>query len=289
LIVFTLGIVVSWSIGTWLGRVTAWRRSDILGPSMSFLGVIAYTVFPPFLAFALGEWLHEPLRSLRSVVVGDHRGLLWREAPITEQRAMVDVVLIVAVVTIVTLVAARLLERRRIRVSGLAKAALIVGLVLAVLAVMDRRDYALDVIFQAAIPLLSFTVLTFGEFLLIAQAAMVASSGDDYVLTARAKGLSERRVRDRHVGRNANLVILTRLAVSLPYMLTGLVIIEAAVGWPGIGTFLFNAIGSQDMPVVMSGLAIIGGFTLITRLVIDFVVALGDPRITGIGPAEIRL
>ncbi|MDH3518036.1 MAG: ABC transporter permease subunit, partial [Acidimicrobiia bacterium] len=101
----------------------------------------------------------------------------------------------------------------------------------------------------------------------------------DDVMTARAKGLSERTVRDRHGARNASLAVVARLAVSVPYLLTGLVIIEMAVAWPGIGTFLFRAIDAQDIPAAISTLAVIGVITALVRFTLDFLTFLLDPRI----------
>jgi peptide/nickel transport system permease protein len=289
LLVFTTGLLLSWSVGSWLGRFTAWRRGWA-APTVTFVGVLAYTMFPPFLAFVLGQFLADPIRSLQRAVVGDHRGLLWRDAPVSPDRAMLTVVGAIVVGSLIAgLIGWLLAGRWRIRLGGLATFGVVVAVVGGALAVLDVRVFALDVLFDAAIPTLAFAILTFGEFLLISQAAMVASQHDDYVLTARAKGIKDRHIRDRHVGRNASLVVLTRLAVSLPYLLTGLVIIEAAVGWHGVGTFIFTAVETQDMPVVMSALAVIGAFTLVARLVLDFVVAAADPRVTGVGPAEIQL
>jgi peptide/nickel transport system permease protein len=102
---------------------------------------------------------------------------------------------------------------------------------------------------------------------------------DDYILVARAKGISDRQVRDRHAARNALLPLLSRFAVSLPYLLTGLVIIERAVGWQGLGSFLFRAVDAQDMPVVLDTLVVVGVITLVVRLVMEVLTALLDPRI----------
>lgn len=287
-LVFTTGLLLSWSVGSWLGRVTAWRRRWT-APTVTFVGVVAYTMFPPFLAFVLGQFLDDPIRSLRRVVVGDHRGLLWRDAPIEPNRAMLLAAGAIVLGGIVAGLLGWWLARRRRRLGGVGAFVVVVAVAGTTLGLLDVRVFAYDVAFDAAVPTLAFAILTFGEFLLISQAAMVASTNEDYVLTARAKGIRERHIRDRHVGRNASLVVLTRLAVSLPYLLTGLVIIEAAVGHDGVGTFLFRAIESQDMPVVMSALAVIGAFTLLARLALEFVVAASDPRITGVGPAEIQL
>jgi peptide/nickel transport system permease protein len=135
-------------------------------------------------------------------------------------------------------------------------------------------------LFEAALPLVAFTLLAFGEFMLIMQTGMVGLLNEDFVGTARAKGLRERAIRDRHAARNASLAVVARLAVSIPYLLTGLVIIERAVGWSGIGSFLFNAIDSQDIPAVVSTLAVIGVITLLVRLILDMLLLALDPRIS---------
>ena len=106
---------------------------------------------------------------------------------------------------------------------------------------------------------------------------------DDYVMAAIGKGLPDPVVRDRHVGRNAILPVLSRLVISLPYLLTGAVMIEFAVGWPGIGTNLFFAVGQQDVNVAMGLLVIIGVISLGARLLLDMLVALFDPRIRYVG------
>jgi len=119
-----------------------------------------------------------------------------------------------------------------------------------------------------------------------AQAGMVSTLHDDYVITAEAKGLASKAIRDRHAARNASLAVVARLAVSIPYLLTGLVIIETAVGFSGVGDFLFTAIDSQDVPLAVSTLAVIGAITMVVRLVLDILIAVMDPRIV-VGRAQV--
>jgi peptide/nickel transport system permease protein len=146
--------------------------------------------------------------------------------------------------------------------------------------------WAIDLAFDAVLPLIAFVVLAFGEFMLIMQAGVVGQLNEDYVGTARAKGLRERTIRDRHASKNAILALVARLAVSIPYLMTGLVIIERAVSWPGIGTMLFSSIESQDIPTVVSVLMVIGVVTMITRLVLEIITYALDPRIAH--PVEIQ-
>ncbi|MFQ5594839.1 MAG: ABC transporter permease subunit, partial [Anaerolineae bacterium] len=102
--------------------------------------------------------------------------------------------------------------------------------------------------------------------------------GEEYIRTARAKGLPERVVRDKHAARNAVIPVFSRLVVSLPYLLTGIVIIERAVNWPGMGETMLLALYNKDTPVVMGALLIIGAISAAARLVLDVVQLYIDPR-----------
>ena len=141
------------------------------------------------------------------------------------------------------------------------------------------HDLAFDIMSIAYIPMVTYILLTFGEFMLIMQASMRDVKNSEYVQIARAKGLPESTVRDLHAARNALLPVLSRLVISLPYLITGVVIIESSVGWPGLGTSLWNALYWQNMPVVMDTLLIVGIITLGARLLIDVIAAYLDPRI----------
>ncbi len=276
LLVFAVGLSVAYSGGAWLGRRTAWVGGRTSG-MVTLAGVVLYTIFPPFLAFALSRWLTEPLRSLRVSWAIDPFGTLWDDVALTRNEVMLRMVVALVGTVIVVGVGSRLMAAVRthhfLRVTATTVLTVVGWQLLGVGAV------AIDVLFDAALPILGFTLLSFGEFLLISQAAMVSTMHEDFVITAHAKGLAETVVRDRHVGRNAALVVFSRMAVSLPYLLTGLVIIETALTWPGVGTFLFDAVETQDMPVVMSGLAVIGVITMLSRLGLELVIAGSDPRI----------
>jgi ABC-type dipeptide/oligopeptide/nickel transport system permease component len=82
------------------------------------------------------------------------------------------------------------------------------------------------------------------------------------------------------------LALVARLAVSIPYLMTGLVIIERSVSWPGVGSLLFGAIERQDIPMVISVLMVIGIVTMFTRLTLDIITFALDPRIAH--PTEAR-
>ncbi len=278
--VFAFGLLAAYAIGHWSGRFTGWRRS-FLSEGVTFAGIGVSSLFPPFLGFVVTTVLAFRLRSVRSEIFGMTRREIWSGFPLTHNQVLARMTLAVLIGALVAALGAWLLwrrKRRRIPVS-LSATITIVGAAI-FLKSTGVGLQAADLFFDAALPLIAFTALAFGEFMLIMQTGMAGVIHDDFVMTARAKGLTEKRVRDRHAARNASLAVVARLAVSVPYLLTGLVIIERAVGWPGIGSFLFRAIESQDIPVVISTLAVVGAMTMFVRLALDVSLFLLDPRIS---------
>jgi peptide/nickel transport system permease protein len=205
---------------------------------------------------------------------------LWIDAPYSEPQLYDRMSLALIVAAVIALIVAGVVwRRRRKRLPTWTVAIVVIACWAALIVAMGVGPFAVDLLFDSGLVIGAFVVLAFGEFLLIMQAGMVSTLHDDYVLTARAKGLRSKTIRDRHAARNASLAVVARLAVSIPYLLTGLVIIETAVGFSGVGDFLFTAIDSQDVPLAVSTLAVIGFITMMVRLVLDILIAVLDPRI----------
>ena len=111
------------------------------------------------------------------------------------------------------------------------------------------------------------------------RSSMLEVIRQDYILTARAKGLPERAVVYRHALRNALLPVITLLGLSVPGLIGGSVIFETIFGIPGMGQLMFSAIMSRDYPVVMGTLVITAVLTLIGNLLADLALAWADPRV----------
>lgn len=109
--------------------------------------------------------------------------------------------------------------------------------------------------------------------------SMLEVIGDDYIRTARAKGLGPRVVLTRHVLRNALLPVVTIAGVDLAQLLGGVVVIEAVFGWPGIGFQAWQAIRNQDTPMIMGTVLVAASAVVVINLVIDFVYVALDPRV----------
>lgn len=101
----------------------------------------------------------------------------------------------------------------------------------------------------------------------------------DYIRTARAKGVSEFRIIARHAVRNAVIPVVTLLGLQIAFLLGGSVIVETIFSIPGVGRLLVGAIGKRDYPIVQGIVVIIGLFVMVTNLVVDMSYGLLDPRI----------
>lgn len=108
---------------------------------------------------------------------------------------------------------------------------------------------------------------------------MLENLGEDYVRTARAVGLPERRVIGRHVLRNISLPVVTYFALDLGGMLGGAVITERVFSMQGLGALLMDAVGTVDVPVVMGVTLVASAFVIIANLIVDACAALIDPRV----------
>jgi peptide/nickel transport system permease protein len=111
------------------------------------------------------------------------------------------------------------------------------------------------------------------------RAAMLEVLGQDYVRTARAKGLNETIVVGRHAFRNALLPIVTIFGANLPNLLGGAIFIESIFGWPGLGRLLLDGVESRDFPLIMGLTFVLAIVILVTNILTDIVYAMVDPRI----------
>jgi peptide/nickel transport system permease protein len=112
------------------------------------------------------------------------------------------------------------------------------------------------------------------------RSSMLEVIRQDYINTARAKGLGERSVLYQHALRNALIPMITVIGLQLPRMLSGGVIVETIFAWPGLGWLGYQAILRRDYPIILALTVISGAFLLVLNIIVDIVYALVDPRIT---------
>jgi dipeptide transport system permease protein len=111
------------------------------------------------------------------------------------------------------------------------------------------------------------------------RSAMLEVLGDDYVRTARAKGLSALRVVGLHALRNALIPVVTVIGLQVGVLFTGAILTETIFSWPGVGKWLIEAIGRRDYPVLQGGVLLIGAVVMGVNLLVDVLYGFINPRI----------
>jgi peptide/nickel transport system permease protein len=113
----------------------------------------------------------------------------------------------------------------------------------------------------------------------LVRSSMLEVLGQDYVRTARSKGISERAVVVNHALRNAWLPVVTMVGLEFGFLLGGVVVIETVFSWPGIGRLVFNAINQKDIPVVQASVIVLSVIFIALNLIVDLIYARIDPRV----------
>ncbi|HEX4472159.1 MAG TPA: ABC transporter permease [Nocardioides sp.] len=141
-------------------------------------------------------------------------------------------------------------------------------------------QHELDVLRHMLLPSLTLGLTLYGEYTLIVRSAMLETLGEDYILTARAKGLRQRQVILRHALRNAMLPTITLIALSLGYIVAGAILIETVFSWPGIGSAVYEAVTKRDYPMLQGAFLVLTVSVVFFNFVADLLYARLDPRIT---------
>ena len=136
-----------------------------------------------------------------------------------------------------------------------------------------------DVLKHRILPAVALGSIPLAIIARITRAAVLDVQNEDYVRTARAKGLSPREVDERHVLRNALLPIMTIIGLQTGLLLSGAVLTETVFAWPGMGTWLVGAIRNRDFPVLQGGILFVALVFVLVNLVVDMAYALANPRI----------
>jgi peptide/nickel transport system permease protein len=276
ILVFGVGTALSFMLGEWLGRVTGWRKPDFLTGSATFSAITLYTSFPPWLAFLLTYFLVRKYHLFNT----DPNRALWRRAEVNWTGVLNDIVIALLIIIFIVVILNYLYQRwRRKGLPRLLLLGVIAGAWYGSWHYMDIVPYATDVMRNAMLPLIAYVLLTFGEIMLIMRTTMVDTLHEEYINTARAKGLPPAVVRDRHAARNALIPVVSRLVVTLPFLMTGMVMLETALKWEGIGNTLFFAVGMQNVSLAMGAILVIGAVSLTARLVLEVLVVYLDPRL----------
>lgn len=129
------------------------------------------------------------------------------------------------------------------------------------------------------LPVLISVIVSMGYDTRFYRAVMVEETQRDYITTARAKGASRMKVMFVHMLRNAMIPIVTRIMITLPFLVTGSILLENFFGIPGMGYVLLSAIRNDDFPVVETFTAVFAGLFILSIIATDILYALFDPRV----------
>jgi peptide/nickel transport system permease protein len=138
---------------------------------------------------------------------------------------------------------------------------------------------AADVLRHLVLPVLTLSVVSIASTMRYQRSALLEVLRLPYIVTARAKGLSEREVTWRHAWRNALFPIITIFGLWLPILVSGSVFVEAVFAWPGLGSLAANAVGSRDYPLLMGASLLVAALVVTAGFVTDLAYALLDPRV----------
>lgn len=129
------------------------------------------------------------------------------------------------------------------------------------------------------LPVLSLAMLQAAAYAQFVRQAVLSAAGEQYVVTARAKGLPERRVLFKHILRNIMVQLITFQGLLVVQIVGGAVVIESIFGLPGLGRLLLTSITARDYPVVQGGLLVVVLIALLVNLTIDVLYRVIDPRL----------
>jgi peptide/nickel transport system permease protein len=140
-------------------------------------------------------------------------------------------------------------------------------------------DQLLDFLYHLTLPLITVAIGLVGQYSILMRSSVIETLGEDYVMTARAKGLKDRAILRNHALPNAMLPAVSLIAINLGYVIAGAITVEVVFGWPGLGTLTVEALTARDYPVLQGIFLLLSVSVVLANLVADLVYAVLDPRV----------
>ena len=136
-----------------------------------------------------------------------------------------------------------------------------------------------DLLHHLALPAFVCGIQPIGNYIKQTKSSVLEVLNEEYIKTARSKGLTNTVIVLKHAFRNAMIPIVTTISLTIPFLIGGAVVTEQIFAWPGIGSLMITAITSRDYPVIMGVAVLICGVVLVMNLILDLIYAALDPRI----------
>ena len=153
------------------------------------------------------------------------------------------------------------------------------GMVAPGLKLEDGLVYWKDVGWHLVLPTVTLTILYMSEYMLIMRSSVVEVLSEDFILTAKAKGLNAFQIFRDHALKNAMLPMITIIALTLGYTVGGAIQVETVFSWPGIGRLMFDAVQKRDYPVLQGTFLLLAISVIVANLIADLLYAALDPRV----------
>ena len=284
LMLFAVVNICAFYTGFLVGKILAWRRGSKAETWITVTSVFSYTVFYPWFAlmmlwvfgyklgwFPIGKFLYPEK---------------WYEAPWDSDVIfvlMIKFTVIVSILQFISYVLTRGIEslslRRNIRFGSLM--AIFIGSYIFWNTgdALVKKPFAADIAYHMILPVIVVTIVAFAGTALLTRTTMMEVLKEDYILTARAKGISQKRIRDRHAARTALLPVVTSFIFTIVTIIDGSVLTETIFLWPGMGQLILQSVLEEDLPVAMATFSFLGVFALIAHLIADISYSYLDPRI----------
>jgi peptide/nickel transport system permease protein len=143
----------------------------------------------------------------------------------------------------------------------------------------DLWNQIWDVVSHLFLPTLTLTLVLVGEYMLIMRSSVVDVLSEDYILTAKAKGLSTFQIIKDHALRNAMLPMVTIIALNLGFTVSGAIQVETVFSWPGLGLLTVQAVDQRDYPVLQGAFLLLAISVVVANLFAELIYGWLDPRI----------
>jgi len=272
--------ILAYYIGFLIGKILAWRRGTVFEYASTIVGVGLYTVFVPWFALMM-IWFFA--YTLNLFPIGKFIDpVKWLGAPVDANyvfNRMLLTALICSVILFAWSIYAHRLNPGQRRPALYGGSAVILVAALAYWWSTGVGSYALDILHHLVLPIVTLATVNFAGIMLLTRNSMLETLREDYIMAARAKGLPDNVVRDKHAARNTMLPVATSFVLAISFVLDGGIITETIFSWPGMGRTLLIAAQAQDIPMVIGALLFTGTLALLGHLFADILYAFLDPRI----------
>ena len=281
IVLFVTANVIAFWAGFVAGKILAWRRGGIVEYGSTIGGVAMYTIFLPWFALMM-IWLFAV--TLDWFPPGKFISpLKWLSPDIPSTNDIFMRIIWTTLIALGVMFAGFWASNRAPRMWRLplrvASIVLSIAGVIAYWALSGYGHLAWDILSHLFLPVFTLTLYAFAGTMLLMRTTMLETLREDYILTARAKGVPDKQVRDKHAARNALLPVWTGLVFAITASIAGGIITETIFSWPGIGRALLTHSLAEDIPVAMGILTILGIMTLVAHMIVDVGYAFLDPRI----------